>query len=172
MKSCLIVYYSRTGVTDQAAHALAAACGADIEALQPLRSYRNAGGFLRAVWDAVRRIPAPIAATQRHPSDYPFIVLGTPVWAGHVSAPMRSYIEQQRQHFHRLGLFCTMGGRGGDDALDEMAALCHQEPIARLCLREHEVRSGHHIEQLTALAAELGRLEQRTPESATRLSPV
>ena len=59
MKSCLIVYYSRTGVTDQAAHALAAACGADIEALQPLRSYRNAGGFLRAVWDAVRRIPRP-----------------------------------------------------------------------------------------------------------------
>ncbi len=169
MKSCLIIYYSRTGVTDRAAHDLATACGADIEALQALRPYRNAGGFLRAVWDAVRGNPAPIAATQRHPSDYPFIVLGTPVWAGHMSAPMRSYIVQQRQHFHRVGLFCTMGGRGGDDALDEMAALCHSKPVARLCLREPEVRAGRHIDQLTALAAELGRLGPAPAAFASQL---
>lgn len=159
MKSCLIVYYSRTGVTDQAALALARECGADVEVLQPLRPYRNVGGFLRAAWEAARRIPAPIATVQRRPSDYPFVVLGTPVWAGHMSSPMRTYIMQQRQHFHRVSLLCTMGGRGGDKALDEMAALCHKAPIARLCLREQEVRTGHHVERLQALAAELGRLE-------------
>lgn len=172
MKSCLIVYFSCTGVTAQAAQDLATACGADLEALQALRPYRKASGFLRAGWEAVCRIPAPIAAAQRHPSDYPFIVLGTPVWAGHMSAPMRSYIEQQRQHFHRVGLFCTMAGRGGKDALDEMTALCHREAIASLCLREDAVRTGHHLEQIRALAAELGRLGQAPPAFEPGLSPI
>jgi len=172
MKSCLIVYYSRTGVTDQAVHALARECGADVEVLQPLRPYRNVGGFLRAAWEAARRIPAPIATVQRRPSDYPFVVLGTPVWAGHMSSPMRTYIMQQRQHFHRVSLLCTMGGRGGDKALEEMAALCHKAPIARLCLREQEVRTGHHVERLQALAAELGRLEPAPPAFDLGFSPI
>ncbi|MFA6072089.1 MAG: flavodoxin [Janthinobacterium sp.] len=175
MKSCLIVYYSRTGVTNQAALALARECGADVEVLQPLRPYRNAGGFLRAAWEAEFRIPAPISTVQRRPSDYPFIVLGTPVWAGHMSAPMRTYIMQQRQHFHRVSLFCTMGGRGGrggENTLDEMAALCHKAPIARLCLREQEVRTGHHVERLQALAAELGRLEPAPPAFGLGFSPI
>lgn len=171
MKSCLIVYYSRTGVTDRAAHALAAECGADLEALQPLRPYRNAGGFLRAAWEAECHLPARIAAVQRRPSDYPFIVLGTPVWAGHMSAPMRTYIMQQRQHFHRVSLFCTMGGRGGDKALDEMAALCHKAPMARLCLREQEVRTGRHVERLQALVSELGLHDTAQPAFDLGLSP-
>ena len=172
MKSCLIVYYSRTGATDRAAHALAKECGADLEALQPLRPYGNIGGFLRAGWEAARRIPAPIAPVQRRPSDYLFIVLVTPVWAGHMSAPMRTYIKQQRQHFHQVSLLCTMGGQGGDKALDEMAALCHKAPMARLCLREQEVRTGHHVERLQALAAELGRLEPAPPVVSLGFSPI
>ncbi|MEG0885333.1 MAG: hypothetical protein RSH52_29235, partial [Janthinobacterium sp.] len=85
--------------------------------------------------------------------------------------PMRTYIMQQRQHFHRVSLFCTMGGRGGDKALDEMAALCHKAPMARLCLREQEVRTGRHVERLQALVSELGLQDTALPAFDLGLSP-
>lgn len=165
MKSCLIVYYSRTGVTEAAALALARASGADVEALRPQHTYRNAFGFLRALWDAVHDVAAPIAPVRHNPADYPFIVLGTPVWAGRASAPMRSYILQQQHHFHRVAVFCTMGGRSGDKAMHDMAILCHREPFARLCLREREIRTGCYLERITRFSAELGRLGEATPSS-------
>ena len=162
MKTCLIVCYSRTGATEAAASALARASGADVEALQPQRGDRNACGFLRACCDAVRGVPAPIASIRHNPADYPFVVPGTPVWAGHVSAPMRSHILQQH-HFHRVAMFCTMGGRGGEQVLSEMAILSHREPFARLCLREQERRTGGYLQHITDFTAEPGWFEDAAP---------
>lgn len=43
MKSCLIVYYSRSGTTARIA-ALAQACGADLERIQDLQPRAGAAG--------------------------------------------------------------------------------------------------------------------------------
>jgi flavodoxin len=155
MKLCLIAYYSRTGVTARVATELAQACGADLEQILDVRPRSGAGGYLRSAWQALRQLPAEIVPPQRRPADYPFIVLGTPVWAGHLSAPMRSYILQQREHFRRIGLFCTMGGSGGHDVLGAMADMCNKLPVASLCLRQGDVLAGRHDEALADFASEL-----------------
>jgi len=162
MKTCLIVCYWRTSATEAAASVLDRASGTDVEALQPQRGDRNACGFLRALWDAVRGVPAPIASIRQNPADYPFVLPGSPVWAGHVSAPTRSHILQQH-HFHRVAMFCSRGGRGGEQVLSEMAILSHREPFARLCLRKQEIRTGGYLQHITDFTAEPGWFEDAAP---------
>lgn len=166
MKLCLIVYYSRTGVTAKVANTLAQACGADIERLQDLRPRDGAAGFLRSAWQGWRKLPGEIAPAQRRPADYPFILLGTPVWSGQMSAPMRSYILRQREHFRRIGLFCTAGGDDGQDVLTSMAEMCNKLPIASLCLRQSDVLSDHYQQALADFAGELAIVQRDHEESA------
>jgi flavodoxin len=155
MKLCLIVYYSRTGVTAKVATALARACGADLEQIRDIRPRGGFAGYWRSAWQALRGLPAEIAPPEHDPANYPFVVLGTPVWAGHISAPMRSYILQQRERFRRVGLFCTMGGSGGQDVLTAMAAMCNKLPVARMCLRQSDVLSELHAPALADFANQL-----------------
>ncbi|HWW69835.1 MAG TPA: flavodoxin [Duganella sp.] len=155
MSLCLIVYYSRTGVTAKAATSLARACGADLEQIHDVHPRGGAGGFLRSAWQALRKSPAEIEPPRYRPADYPFIVLGTPVWAGRMSAPMRSYILQQREHFRRVALFCTMGGRDGQDVLTSMAELCNKLPVASMCLRQRDVLEDRYAQALADFAGEL-----------------
>jgi flavodoxin len=170
MKLCLIVYYSRSGATAKVASALAQACGADLEQIREIRPRRGITGYLRSAWQALRRSPAEIVSPRHHPADYPFIVLGTPVWGGHISAPMRSYILQQREHFRRIGLFCTMGDSGGQDVLSEMAAMCDKVPVASLCLRQSDVLSGSHATALAGFANQLVTV-QHDEQEATPAGP-
>lgn len=155
MKACLIVYYSRSGVTAQVANALARACGADLEQINDLRPRHGVAGYLRSAWEALRQRPASIQPPRHRPADYPFVVLGTPIWAGHMSAPMRSYIMQQREHFRHVALFCTMGGSGGESVLTAMADLCNKLPAATLCLRQADVLADRHHAALEAFAHQL-----------------
>lgn len=161
MKTCLIVCYSHTGVTERVAKALAHRLGADLELVKDMRPRQGFSGYLRSVWEALRRCPAAILPPRHDPAHYPFIVLGTPVWAGHMSAPMRSYITQQRDRFQRLALFCTMGGSGGRHVLSAMADLCHRTPVATLCLRQQDVLTDRHQRQLADFAGQLALVEHR-----------
>ena len=160
MKSCLIVYYSRSGVTARIAAALAESCGADLERIQDVHPRAGPSGYLRSAWQALRESPAEIEAPQRNPAEYPFIVLGTPVWAGHMSAPMRAYILRQREHFRRVAMFCTMGGSGGPKTIQAMAELCGKFPTASLCLRQKDVLAGRYPAALKDFADELAKIER------------
>lgn len=155
MKLCLIVYYSRTGVTAKVATELARRCGADLERIQDRRPRDGAAGYLRSTWEALRKVPADIAPPRHRPADYPFIVLGTPVWAGQMSSPMRSYILRQREQFRRVAMFCTMAGSDGQNVLTSMAEMCNKLRVAGMCLRRDDVLAGREADELEEFANQL-----------------
>ena len=155
MDPCLIVYYSRSGVTATVARAMAEMCGAELESLRPVHPVAGVGGLLRAGWQALSASPAAIEPTRHDPADYPVLLLGTPVWVGHMSSPMRQYILQQRGRFRDVGLFCTMGGSGGDKVNQAMAQLSGRTPLATLFLREQDVRAARHIDPIRDFVASL-----------------
>lgn len=172
MKLCLIVYYSRSGVTAKVARELAALCGAELEEIRDRRPRGGAAGFLRSAWQGLRRLPAEIEKPRHHPADYPCIVLGTPVWAGQMSSPMRAYILQQREHFRRIAVFCTMGGSDGGEVLSSMAALCNKLPMASLGLRQGDVTSERHAAALADFAHELIVVQQDQQSPAPADAPL
>jgi flavodoxin len=156
MGRTLIVYFSRTGYTRGVAEEMAAAFGADLEAVRDARKRSGVLGYLRSAREALRRSLIEIQPTENDPSQYDLVVLGTPVWAGHVSSPMRAYVSANRNGLKRVALFCTMGGSGGTAALTEMAGLCGREPVATLTLTDNEIDKGLHSSKLSAFVSESG----------------
>ncbi|WP_413675536.1 flavodoxin family protein [Massilia cellulosiltytica] len=89
MKTCLVVYYSRTGITQEVAQRIAAECACDIEPIRDMRSRRGVAGYVRCCHEAFSHKTPAIAPMSRHPGDYELVILGAPVWVGRLSAPMR-----------------------------------------------------------------------------------
>lgn len=141
MKPYLVVYYSRTGMTRKVAEQIAADWGCDLEPIREAHSRKGVFGFLRSAYEAMTHRAPPFLPTAKDPAEYQVVILGTPVWASHVSAPMRSYIEANKGRFHQVGAFCTMGGSGGDNALREVAELCGKTLVGSLCVTDADIES-------------------------------
>lgn len=155
MKYSLVVCYSRTGLTRKIAEEIAVACGSDLESIRDVRPRSGWLGYLRSGYEALRRKLPTIRPTSKNPLDYELVILGTPVWAGRVATPMRRYINQNRNRFSHIAAFCTMGEPGEDKALDELAALCGQKPVARLVLTTTEIEGGQYRDKVGSFARSL-----------------
>ena len=139
MSRILVVDYSRTGNTHLLAKAIARGCGADLERIRDVRSRRGLWGYIRSAREAMKERPAEIRRPKHDPADYELIILGSPVWIGHISSPMRRYLADNTGKFSRIAVFVSEGGRGGPKVLAEMAALAQCPPLARLELRASDL---------------------------------
>ncbi len=153
MKPCLVVYYSRSGRTRAVASALAQACHADLEELQPAGGGRI--GYLHAIYLALSGAIPPLEPLRHDPVDYQLTIVGTPVWAGRMAAPVRSYLYAQRERFHQLAAFCTMGGSGGGQVLSSIGLLARQRLAGSLALTARQLASNEHAIAVQQLARDL-----------------
>lgn len=142
--SILLVYYSRSGHTRRLAEQIAAHCGADIEEIVDSVSRRGVLGYLRCLFEALLRIPAPIEPTQRSPRNYDSVIVGSPVWAGQVPGPVRSYLRRNRGRFRRVAFFCSHRGSGYGQVLHHLATLSGRGAVATLALAEADVAQRRH----------------------------
>lgn len=142
MKKALVVYFSRSGYTQRIAEEIAARCGAEIERIQDARGRSGLLGYLRSAREALRKRAAEIAPGSARPSDYELVMIGTPVWAGNVSSPVRAYIAAHKSELRRVAFFCTQGGSGGAGVLADMAALSGQPAAANLVLNDRDIDKG------------------------------
>lgn len=122
----LIVYYSRSGTTGRIARQLAHQLAADIDEIRVESNRMSAGGYLRCLLEAIAK-GLPSMQTRHDPRDYDRVIIGTPVWAGTVASPVRSYLCLHHGKLPKLSFFATMGGRGAEAVLAEMKLLCAAE---------------------------------------------
>jgi flavodoxin len=155
MKDILVVYFSRSGYTRRVAEQVAKRAGADCEAIREHRSRHGLLGYWRSAHQALRAAAIDIEPGSLEPRKYALVVLGTPVWAGNVSAPMRAYIAKHRDDFTRVALFCTQGGSGAPKVLQKMTALCDQVPAATAFFNDAQIDAGSHLGKLDAFVAAL-----------------
>lgn len=148
MNKTLVVYYSRTGYTRKIAEAIASACDADIEGLEDVKSRSGIFGYLRSAREALTKSLADIKPLNKEPAPYDLLILGTPVWAGHVSSPIRSYIEQHKNLFKQVAFFCTQGGSGAEKVLQNLVELCGKEPVATLALKDADIHKQNYDDSL------------------------
>lgn len=145
----LVVYYSRTGTTARLGHAIADRAGADLEALADTVERRGAMGLLRSLGDAIGHRRTTLVPRRLDPSRYDLVVLGTPVWGDSVSAPMRAYLEDEREHLPtNVAFFLTDGYSSHDTVFTEMATLSGREPRATLGMAHDDVVAGRYASQV------------------------
>lgn len=172
-KTILVVYYSRGGTSSKVASLLASSLGADLDAIEERSSRAGIGGYFRSALEALAK-GLPAIRTERDPGDYELVVVGTPVWAGTMSSPVRSYLYAHRMDFRNAAFFAVMAGRGGEDTVSEMRLASGVSHAPTLVLTRRDVEQDHHIAQCggfirTIQASRDG--ERRTPDPL-HLAPV
>lgn len=153
----LVVYYSRSGTTRTLATAIAQTLGCDLEEIRDTSRRSGALGYVRSLIEAFRRQPSAIEPAAHDPGSYDLVIVGTPVWAGSMSSPVRSYLMANKARLREAAFFCTLGGRGSESAFAQMQELAGRAPRALCAVAASDVRSGRYAAEVArfvkALAA-------------------
>ncbi len=136
----LVVYYSRTGNTQKVAQEVANTLDSEIEEVIDTQKRSGPLGYLRSGRQATKRELTVLKDIKNDPTHFDLIIIGTPVWAGTVSTPIRTYITQNRDKFGDMAFFGTSNASGLDKAFTEMSELSGKTPIATLDVKSEEVK--------------------------------
>ena len=150
-----MVFYSRTGTTKKIGEALANLLRCDSEELIDTKKRTGLIGFLRSGRDATANKLTVLEPHIHDPESYDLVALGTPVWSGLMSSPMRTYITVNKSKFTRVAFFCTQGGTENERLFSDMEALCGQKPVSVLALRDADVKRGDFQDKLRAFVDSL-----------------
>ncbi|UXI69410.1 flavodoxin family protein [Tahibacter amnicola] len=167
MADILVVYFSRSGATRHVAEDLARRLEADCVPIEPLVPYRGFFGLVRALYHAVRQMAAPIAEVTAPLPDYQLVVIGTPVWAGHVSPPVRQFLRDHGHRCQRTAIFCTLIGSGAAQAFADMRALIPAPPLATLAINASTLHSDLHLVSAGQFVTTIHQQQHQWPASTT-----
>jgi flavodoxin len=156
MSKTLVVYYSLTGNTRQIAEAIAAALDADIEVIEDTFNRDTGLGRPRSALEGLLGLRSSITPPKHDLSEYDLVVVGTPIWSARQSSPVRAYLSQHRASLERVAFFCTQGGLGGKWALQNMAKVCGQRPIARMIIYASQLNNPVSEEKIAKFVSEIG----------------
>ena len=87
------------GNTVYAAQRIAELTGADLLQIHPKKAYPDKG-FMKFYWggkSAVMAKEPELLPYEFHPERYDLIIFGTPVWAGTVAPPIRTFVSENRE---------------------------------------------------------------------------
>ena len=109
-----VVYYSMSGNTEQIAEQIARELGADVIRIDPVKEYPSKG-FKKFLWGGKSAVmgDTPALEPYRFGDGYERIVIGTPLWAGTFTPPIRSFIKENQSKLSgkKFAAFvCCAGG--------------------------------------------------------------
>jgi len=130
-----------------------------VEITEP-RPRRGVLAYMRSGFEALfGRLPR-IKAIDRNLRDFSLLVIGTPVWVGHMSSPVRSFLLRHRGDIGNLSAFCTMGGRDPAKTFTDITSVSGKLPVATLATSEHELGSQQHAARLDEFIAAIRALRE------------
>lgn len=151
----LVVFYSMSGHTRELAGEIGRSLGAEVEDIREPRPRHGLSGVWRALVDALTRREPPIEPARCDPTGYDLLVLGGPIWAGRIAAPVRTYARRYASRAEHVAFFCTEGGRGADPAFRELEQLCARPPLATLAVDAQHLAADRHRDALQAFVRRL-----------------
>ena len=144
----LLVFYSRSGRTKKVAETISDILKCDIEEIFDTKDRKGVLGFLSAGNDAITKRFTIIKEIKKNPSLYDLVVIGTSIWAGNISTPIRTYISLNKDNFKNVAFFCSHLGSETKKVFTDMENICQKTPIALLELTSREVVRDQYIQKV------------------------
>lgn len=117
-----VVYFSLEGNTKYVAEKIASKLDADIIVLKPVKAYPT-GKFSKYFWcgksSAFKESPKLIPY-QFDSADYDLIVLGTPIWAGTFTPPVRTFLKDHSLAGNNVALFASCSGGSAEKCFEQL----------------------------------------------------
>jgi flavodoxin len=140
MTKVLVAFYSRTGRTRRVAEDLASHLHADLEEIIDKKNRKGLLGFLRAGRDAMKGIPAEIAAPAKDPANYDLVLVGTPIWGGRITPAVRTYLDSGKTSLKDFAFFLTSGNTASESVLPAVRELAGKEPRAHTSFTDQDLK--------------------------------
>ena len=103
----IVVYYSLEGNTDFAAGKIAGLLGADTLRLHPKKEYPT-GPIKKFFWGGKSAVMGETPELEPYTFDasaYERVIIGTPVWAGTITPPVRTFIKENDLSGKKIAAF-------------------------------------------------------------------
>ena len=147
----IIVYYSMSGNVKQTAERIAAATGADLLALHPVKAYPDKGAkkYLWGGKSAVMGEKPKLQPYLFNAERYDTVILGSPVWASNITPPLRTFLAEHGEELEgkRIAAFlCSMGGGDAKAFAKLKKALGVEELAAELPLIQPKEKPGDEVD--------------------------
>lgn len=128
-----IVFYSMNGNTAMVARKLAEGINADLIEIKPEKSYPDKG-FKKFLWGGKSAVMAETPALIPYDfsaGEYDQIVFGFPVWAGNVTPPIRTFVQENKDVLkgRRIAAFACQSGTGGEKAFNKLLECLGQDKL-------------------------------------------
>ena len=125
-KRILVAYYSLTGKTEKVAQAIANISGGELYRIQVAKSYPDNKKERRKILEQEieNNYLPPLVETTINPENYDIIFLGSPVWANHISQPVKSFLAKYNLNGKNVIPFVTHSGGGRGHTFQDVASLC------------------------------------------------
>jgi flavodoxin len=108
----LVVYFSTEGNTEFIAQNIADQEKADLLKLEPKQELPKSN-FIKYFWGSkqvLMREKPELKELDRNPKEYDQIFIGTPVWAGTISPPIRTFLSEYELKSKQVAFFCCHTG--------------------------------------------------------------
>ncbi len=129
--------------------------GAEVEEIKDTVSRSGIKGYLVSGRDAMQKKLTVLEPSEKNPTDFDLVIIGTPIWGWNMSTPVRTYITEQKNNFQKAAFFCTMDGSGDDKAFAEMEQIIGQKPLATLALLTRDVAKNDFAEELEKFISDI-----------------
>ncbi len=113
MDKTVVVYYSLDGHTHFVASKIGERLECPVIRLRQHNEFSATNTFLKYFWagkSSVFRDKPPLEDTDLDPDAYDTLVIATPVWAGNLSSPVRSFLSSHPLDGKRVFLVATNSG--------------------------------------------------------------
>jgi len=101
--------------------------GADTLRIEPVKAYPDKG-MRKFLWGGKSAVMGEMPKLNPYEVDinkYDQVVFGFPVWAGNVTPPIRTFVNEQAEFLKKckIAAFACQSGSGGEKALDKLKEL-------------------------------------------------
>jgi flavodoxin len=146
----LVVYYSRTGNNKTIGNVIAKALSADIDVILDKKKRKGFINWLRAGRDSRGKKLTEIEF-EKNPQDYDTIIIGSPIWAGKMIPPLRTYMNSIDLKGKRVAFFICALTEGYLEIFPQLKALTPEsEHIGTFGITQKRFKEGDYESELEA----------------------
>jgi|GEM_PF-2131306 len=136
----LLVFYSRTGTTKKLAQQISAQLGCEVNEIM----YEGKKpSFPAAAFQATRKSTTQIKGDEQCPSNFDRLILLSPIWAGKLSTPARSYLEKYGKRINDLALIATSKSGEQPGSIESDIKMFYDGPTTARVFKSDTVNSGN-----------------------------
>jgi flavodoxin len=161
MSKILVVVYSHTGTSRRLARVLVDLQRWSLGHVWETRPRSGLAGSVRCVMDSLLRRGPTVRYDGPNPGAFDAVVLVSPIWAGRLAGPMRSFVASHKDALRDVAVISVMGGRGASHAAAEVCRLIGRATLMEADFSSQDVDDGSFAARLEAFGKAVQQAEAR-----------